>query len=278
MINRGAARGLLSWSRANCGGLNSRSQPGFIILTTECLFLPSGATGCFPPDLAPGLIDLPRLTFFLSFRDRDRTSPSWWFSDVRSDCDLARPSCLLCPVGQWPYWSAGLCCGAFVPWDYWSQAEQQSMERLWEVQCCSVRYSRNVHFEAVGLIRQHVSEGIFICEQPAFVNILLAVSCVPKPLITIVAVSPSPPASDAFPSCTTPLWFILSLFICLATNLMSASRLPPPPLRLLLHSFCLSPSFPTLSLAFESASFVPDSHSSDWDILGFKVTRTDLLS
>lgn len=46
----------------------------------------------------------------------------------------------------------------------------------------------------------------------------------------------------------------------------------------LFHFFFASPSLMMLSLAFEAASFVPDSHSSDWDILGFKVTQTDLLS
>ncbi len=87
--------------------------------------------------------------------------------------------------------------------------------------------------------------------------------------------------------------FFSFLFICLASNLMSASLLSPS-LRLLLslslatqsfflsvcllHFFFASPSLMMLSLAFEAASFVPDSHSSDWDILGFKVTQTDLLS
>lgn len=93
--------------------------------------------------------------------------------------------------------------------------------------------------------------------------------------------------------CPSLLQFFSSLFICLASNLMSASLLSPSP-RLplplslatqsfflsvcLLHFFFASPSLLMLSLAFEAASFVPDSHSSDWDILGFKVTQTDLLS
>lgn len=64
----------------------------------------------------------------------DRTSVHW-FSFLRRVIRLwpCMPPCLLCPIGQWPYWSTGLCCGVFVPWEYWSQAEQQSMERLWEV-------------------------------------------------------------------------------------------------------------------------------------------------
>lgn len=48
--------------------------------------------------------------------------------------------------------------------------------------------------------------------------------------------------------------------------------------RLSLPFLFSSYSFLMLSLAFEAGGFVPDSHSSDWDILGFKVTQTDLLS
>ncbi len=141
------------------------------------------------------------------------------------------------------------------------------------------------------MIRQHVPAIYLSVNNSVSVNILLVVNCIPKPLITIVAVSPSMPAPCvSFLPFSVPIFSFL--FICLATNLMSESLLFPHPLSFspspsfstffrsacLFHFFVASPSLLMLSLAFEAASFVPDSHSSDWDILGFKVTQTDLLS
>lgn len=151
VINRkGGGQGFSVLVKDNCGGLDLHSQSGFMSIDAYywvSLVLLSGATGLFLSRFS-SWSDWPDWPSSFCLMWSDRTSVYWLSSVVRLDDDLACLSCLLCPIGQWPYWSAGLCCGVFVPWDYWSQAEQQSMERLWEVQCCSVHYSRNVRFWA----------------------------------------------------------------------------------------------------------------------------------
>ena len=94
-------------------------------------------------------------------------------------------------------------------------------------------------------------------------NILLVVNCVPKPLIIIVAVSPSPAASNVFFfSCPSLLHFFPSLFICLATNLMSASLLSLPlSVSLSLHNRSFRPSVSSIS-----SSPLPLSWCSHWHL------------
>lgn len=95
-------------------------------------------------------------------------------------------------------------------------------------------------------------------------NILLVVNCVPKPLIIIVAVSPSPPASYVFFFFSALLCsiFFPSLFICLATNLMSASLLSLPlSVSLSLHNRSFRPSVSSIS-----SSPLPLSWCSHWHL------------